>query len=114
MKIERKRIIRNALRLKKEKEKADILAKRIQTFFRGELIEQAARVSGFLIRKAKIIPHAFLIAVCFGTFGYGEKSQAGIATILLDWFNIQVSAQAVSKRQSSLQTSQRRYGLQKL
>lgn len=98
LKIQRKRIVQNERRLKKEQENIDRLSKNIQTFFGEGIIEQIAKTSGFLIRTAKILPYAFLIAVSFGTFGYGGKSQAGIATSLSIWFKIKVSAQAVSER----------------
>jgi Transposase DDE domain len=98
LKIQRRRIVQNERRLKKEQENIDRLSKNIQTFFGEGIIEQIAKTSGFLIRTAKILPYAFLIAVSFGTFGYGGKSQTGIATSLSIWFKIKVSAQAVSAR----------------
>ena len=104
LRIQQKRIVKNDIRLKREKDRADALAKKVDAFFGKSLIEQVARVSGFLMRKSKMVPYAFLIAVSFGTFGSGEKSCVGIATTLLEWFKIEVSAQAVSNRLSETKT----------
>lgn len=98
LKNQRKRIVQNDRRLKKEKANIERFSKDMETFFGQDTIEQIARSSGFLIRTAKILPYAFLIAVSFGTFGYGGKTQAGIATTLGIWFKIKVSAQAISER----------------
>lgn len=98
LKIQRKRIVQNERRLNKEQKNIDRLSKDIQTFFGEGVIKEIAKASGFLIRTAKILPYAFLIAVSFGTFGYGGKSQTGIASSLNTWFKIKVSAQAVSER----------------
>lgn len=68
-----------------------------------EGIEKVARSTGYLIRKAKLMPLAFLITLSFATYGT-EGKLVSLTRYLSKWFNIQVDVQSISDRLNEKKT----------
>lgn len=90
-------------KLEKERSSVNTLAQKLIDFMGYEGIEKVARSTGYLIRKAKLMPLAFLITLSFATYGT-EGKLVSLTRYLSKWFNIQVDVQSISDRLNEKKT----------
>ncbi len=99
-----KRTNRNIARNKKKIAEARRYAKKMLNFFNSDTINNLAITTGFLLRCSKLIPVCFLSGFALSYFSDGAKSLELIGSNLLEWFDISVSAQALSDRLKNKKT----------
>jgi Transposase DDE domain len=91
-----KKDIRARRRLQKERKNIKKLSEKISNCL--GFIDLLAEKTGFTTRQGKILPLAFIVTLAYGLFGGGDKSLILLVSNMNSWFNIKITAQALSKR----------------
>lgn len=90
-------------KLKRGKKKMAHFSKKTMAWFSLERITSIARSTGFIKNsRGKITPIAFLLTLAYGMFGNGSATLIILASNMVSWFNISITAQALGGRISSI------------
>jgi hypothetical protein len=86
---------------KNETEKIKNIQNAMSTIFNHEILDQLAKVSGFIKRSGEITAFSFMYIVSFGFLGNGEIALTYLVAGLRNHFKVNVTPQALSKRINS-------------
>jgi Transposase DDE domain len=92
-------------KLKKEKGKIRRFSGKFTSWLNVEGINKIAIITGYIKRiDLKILPLPFLLTLAYGMYGDGASTLTQLAMNMKDWFNISITAQALSDRMSKIES----------